>query len=191
MLAFFHFFDVYLAPNELHALAHFNELVSGYWLGTESALIVRRPRRLCLDAEGCLHNTSGKCIEYHDNWGFYAWHGVRVPEQVILAPKTLTREDFLSESNLEVRRVIQERMGSRFVSELGGVVIDTGPRGALYEVKLPADDPEPMALYVQLQDASTERQYFLRVPPTIQTAAEAVAWSFGLSMEDYHPQQET
>jgi hypothetical protein len=31
----------------------------------------------------------------------------------------------------------------------------------------------------------------LRVPPTIQTAAEAVAWTFGATVEEYHPVQET
>jgi hypothetical protein len=48
---------------------------------------------------------------YPDGWGFYAWHGVVVPEKVILAPETLTREDFLNEQNVAVRRVIQERIG--------------------------------------------------------------------------------
>ena len=110
-LAFYRFFDVYLAPNDLHALAHFNERVSGYWLGTEQVFLVRRPR-LSRDAAGRLHSATGKCLEYHDGWGFYAWHGVQVPERVILTPETLTREDFLNERNVEVRRVIQERMGS-------------------------------------------------------------------------------
>ena len=103
----------------------------------------------------------------------------------------MTREDFLNTKDVEVRRVIQERMGERFVSELGGVVLDSSPRGTLYEVRLPEDDPERVACYVQVQDASTERQYFLRVPPTVQTAAEAVAWSFGLSVEAYGPADET
>jgi hypothetical protein len=113
-----------------------------------------------------------------------------VPEKVILGPETLTREDWSEARNVEVRRIIQERMGQRFVTELGGVVIDIDPRGTLYEVALPGD-PEQVARYVQVQDASTDRSYFLRVPPTIQTAAEAVAWSFGLSVEAYHPTQET
>jgi hypothetical protein len=129
-------------------------------------------------------------MEYQDGWGFYAWHGVRVPERVILAPETLTRHDFLNEANVEVRRVIQERMGERFVSELGGQIIDTGPRGTLYEAVLPRD-PEGVARYVQVQDASTERRYFLRVPPTMQTAAEAVAWTVQVGMEGYRPAQET
>ena len=59
------------------------------------------------------------------------------------------------------------------------------------EAELPADDPERVARYVQVQDASTERQYFLRVPPSIQTAAEAVAWTFQVAVKDYQPAQET
>ncbi len=185
------FFDEYLAPNAGPAFSRFNELVSGYWLGEVAALLVRRPRVLSRDAEGRLHSETGKCVEYHDGWGFYAWHGVRVPEQIILAPKTLTREEYLREPNVEVRRLIQERMGERFVSELGGVMLNTGPRGTLYEVRLPEDDPERVARYVQVQDTSTPRQYFLRVPPTIQTASEAVAWSFHVAVEEYRPAQET
>lgn len=190
-LAGSHFLDVYLAPNDLQALAHFNELVSGYWLGQDVAVVVRRPNVLARDSEGRLHSATGKCIEYYDGWGFYAWHGVKVPEHVIRQSERLTREDVLNERDVEVRRVIQERMGSRFVPELDGVVLDSSPHGTLYEVRLPEDDPEGVARYVQVQDASTKRRYFVRVPPTIQTAAEAVAWSFNLSAEEYHPAQET
>jgi hypothetical protein len=191
-LAYAQFFDTYLAPDgSLQALAHFNTFVSGYWLGQDTVVLVRRPTHLSRDRQGRLHRATGRCLEYPDGWGFYAWHGVRVPEKVILAPERLSREDFLREPNAEVRRVMQERMGQRFVPELGGEVLDSGPRGTLYEVKLPDDDPEGVARYVQVQDASTPRQYFVRVPPTIQTAAEAVAWSFQVAVEEYHPAQET
>jgi len=110
---------------------------------------------------------------------------------LIPAPETLTREDFLQEPNVEVRHVMQERMGERFMRELGGQVIDRGPRGTLYEVRLPADDPEGVARYVQVQDATTARQYVLRVPPTVQTAGEAVAWSFQMAAKEYDPAHET
>lgn len=179
-LALFHFYATYLAPNELEASAHFNALVSGYWLGPKDAVIVRRPKVLARDAAGRLHSATGKCVEYHDGWGFYALHGVQVPEKVILAPEQLTRDDFLNEPDMEVNHIIQERMGSRFVSELGGRVIESGPRGTLYEVRLPGDDPEQVARYIQVQDFSGRSQYFFRVPPTIQTAADAVHWSFDL-----------
>jgi hypothetical protein len=110
---------------------------------------------------------------------------------VILEPDELTRDDFLSERNVETRRIIQERMGAeRFVWELAATYIDGGPQGVLYEVALP-DDPDQVARYVQVEDPSTGREYYLRVPPSIQTAAEAVAWTFGRTTDEYHPAQET
>lgn len=175
-------------PNRLIHLARFNELVSGYDLGHELAWLVRKPIRMQQDADGLLHADSRKCLEYRDGWGVYAWHGVGVPEQVIMQPETLTREDWLNERNLEVRHVMQERMPN-FVETIGAGWLDTGKYGSLYAVDL-APDPEEVAHYVHVQDSSSARSYYLRVPPTILSADEAVAWTFGLSEEEYQPAQE-
>ena len=35
------------------------------------------------------------------------------------------------------------------------------------------------------------KDYFIRVPPTIRTAHAAVAWSFGMTAEQYHPLKES
>ena len=116
-----------IAREQGHPLAHFNQMVSGYWFGKDVALVVRKPRLLAFDDAGRLHSATGRCVEYRDGWGFFAWHGVPVPERVILEPDTLTREDFLGESNVEARRIIQERMGAeRFVWELAATYIDGG-----------------------------------------------------------------
>ena len=117
-------------------------------------------------------------------------HGALAPMKAILAPAELTRDDFFNEPNVESRRVMQERMGDRFVREIGARFVDSGPHGALYEVELPGD-PERTARYVQALDASTSHEYYLRAPPTIRTAAEAVAWTFGLSADECHPSQES
>jgi hypothetical protein len=188
--AFYAFFDTYYVPNALHALDQVSQQVSGYWLGKDLALLVRRPRQLLRDSSGQLHSEAGKCIVYRDGWGFYAWHGVAVPRKVALRPGALTRDDFFRQRDLEVRRVIQERMGDRFVSALGGNIVDTGTRGVLYEVEL-RRDPERVARYIHLHDASTQREYHLRVPPTIATVAEAVAWTFNLTAAEYRPAVET
>jgi hypothetical protein len=37
----------------------------------------------------------------------------------------------------------------------------------------------------------SRKTYFLRVPPTIETAREAVAWTFGLGAVDYRPAVES
>jgi hypothetical protein len=184
------YFERYYAPNDVTPLAQLNTLVSGYWLGRDPALLVRRPQELLLDTAGRLHSPAGPCARYGDGWTVYAWHGIGVPERVIAAPEQLTAQDWSAARNVEVRRVIQERMGDRFVEELGARVVNAGLRGALYEVDLP-DDPERVARYLQVTDPSTGRAYYLRVPPMTATADEAVAWSFGLAAEAYRPAGET
>jgi hypothetical protein len=184
------FFDTYYAPNEARALAQFTEYVSGYWCGKTVALLVRRPTLVTFDETGRLHNAAGPCVEFSDGWKIYAWHGVCVPERVITAPDELNRDDFFDAENVEARRLIQERMGARFVEEIGGRFIDGGAHGVLYEVELP-EDPERVARYVQVLDPSTGREYYLRVPPTIATAEAAVAWTFGLESRGYRPVQES
>jgi hypothetical protein len=176
-------------------LVRFNELgqlVSGYWLGKKEAWLVRKPVLLERDEQGRWHNASGPCILYRDGWGWYAWHGVTVPEQIILHPERLTKWDWIGQRNVEVRRAIQERLGNeRFIEMVGGKQIDTGRRGKLIEIKLGRRDPERVARFVQVQDTSTKRQYYLRVPPLINSADKAIAWTFGLTEEEYQPQQET
>lgn len=49
-------------------------------------------------------------------------------------------------------------------------------------VKVVNSTPEPDGSY---------KDYFLRVPPTITTAHEAVAWTFGKTAETYAPAIET
>ncbi|MBO0780034.1 MAG: hypothetical protein J2P37_14520 [Ktedonobacteraceae bacterium] len=190
-LAVGRFFHEAFEENHLLHFARFNEMVSGYHLGSNEAWLVRKPIRLEQEEQGRWHSVSGMCLQYRDGWGFSAWHGVRVPEKLILHPDQLTKEDWLWEGNLEVRRAMQERLGpDRFMELVGATCIDQGRRGSLMEVDL-GYDPERVAHYVQVRDASTQRQYFLRVPPSIQRADEAVAWTFGLDELDYQPVQET
>ena len=96
------FLDTYVVPNDARAPAHFNGLVSGYWLGRQLALLVRRPRVLAVDEAGRLHSDRGMAIEYRDGWGFWSWHKVAVPKKVVLAPETFTRNDFLRAHDVEV-----------------------------------------------------------------------------------------
>jgi hypothetical protein len=190
-LAYLDYYHSYCWPNQAHALAQFTRFVSGFWLGKTVALVVRKPTLLSCDASGHPHSTTSTAIQYADGWGFWARHGVHVPAWVAECPADeLTRDDFFAASNAEVRRVIQERMGERFIWTIGARFINSGPRGILYEVDLPYER-EPVARYVELHDASSERVYYLRVPPTIATAEEAVAWTFGLNTDEYHPAQES
>lgn len=67
--------------------------------------------------------------------------------------------------------------------------------GRLFHVFVPTKQ-EPWRAYVDVvnptphTDGSLE-QHYLSVPPTIKTAKEAVAWTFGLTPEEYLPLKET
>ena len=48
------------------------------------------------------------------------------------------------------------------------------------------------ALHDQLhaEKDGTRKRYFLAVPPTMKTARKAVAWTFGMSADEYKPEVE-
>jgi hypothetical protein len=189
-LGYYRFFHEVFEENDLIHMGRFNEMVSGYHTGCKEAWIVRKPMRLKLDRQGRFHSDDGKCVEYRDGWGFYAWHGLQVPEKIILHPEQITREEWRRESSIEVRRIMQERMGGKHLIELmGSRSVDQGQRGELLAVDL-VNDPEGVAHYVYVKDPSTDQEYYLRVPPFLQRADDAVAWTFGLRDRTYRPLEE-
>lgn len=59
-----------------------------------------------------------------------------------------------------------------------GVLYETNRLGEYLEGE------DPTARFVHVKDPSTNREYALRVPPTMKTAQEAVAWTFGFEGND-------
>lgn len=180
-LAYYWFLHEHLATNGVIFLARFNELVSGYGstVGGEEIWLTRKPTRIERDERGRLHSSTGMCMQYRDGWGFFAWHGVSVPEELILSPEYLIKADWVQEKNLDVRRAFQERLGSeRFVELVEGVSIDHGSHGTLIEITL-EQEPERVVHYVQVKEPATPHPVFLRVPPSIMRVDEAVAWITG------------
>lgn len=109
-------------------------------------------------------------------------------KRIIEQPETITAKEILAEENAETRRVMIERIGmERFITESKAKVIHSHERGDLFSIDL-AGDPEGVLRSVRVTDPSTGRIYFLRVPPTIKRADDAVAWTFGFDLEkDYRP----
>ncbi|MCI2436958.1 hypothetical protein LM603_06775, partial [Candidatus Acetothermia bacterium] len=65
--------------------------------------------------------------------------------------------------------------------------LDESAQGTLYRLELPGDE----LTVVEVVCPSTGRKYFLCVPGWLQTVRQAVAWTFGLSAEQYEPVSET
>jgi hypothetical protein len=153
-----------------------------------------QPLRIELDDRGRLHSADFKAIEYPDGFHLYSWHGTTVADFIIVEPEKISVGLIESEQNVEVRRVLIERYGTaKYVHDSGSKEIDRDSFGVLYRKEIPNDEAIVM---VAVMNSTPEpdgsfHQYFLRVPPTINTAREAVAWTFSMDADDYFPKSQT
>lgn len=146
-----------------------------------------------MDGRRRLHCEDGPALE-SDVENLYFWHGVLVPAFVVVRPDWITVEHVEKEQNAEVRRVMVERMGyERYILESGAKLIHTDETGALYRKEFTDDEPLTVVHVVNstAEPDGTFKKYMLRVPPDVQTAREAVAWTFGMSVESYRPAVES
>ena len=77
----------------------------------------------------------------------------------------------------------------RYLRESGARSLGTDETGTLWHLDLPGDEPLVMVEVVNAtpEPDGTSRVYWLRVPPQTRTAREGVAWTFGLTEEEYRP----
>lgn len=158
------------------------------------AFVCEKPQVCTLDEGGRLHNAEGPALQFSDGFASHAWHGVIVDERIITHPDTITVEEIEGTNNIEMRRVLIERYGQpRYLEDTGATIVHQDEFGTLFHKVIPGDEPLAM---VKVVNSSPEpdgsfKDYFLRVPPHIQTARQAVAWTFGFEEEEYEPRQET
>lgn len=96
----------------------------------------------------------------------------------------ITVDDLLACKNQEIKQTALKRFGyENFVREAKMDEIDRDGEDAL----LRKDD----IVFAYVKDSSTPRRYLLRVPPTMKTVKQAIAWTFNLSPSEYAPLVET
>jgi hypothetical protein len=147
-----------------------------------------------LDDAGRFHSDAGPAFAWLDDVRDYYWHGVRVEAYVVEDPGRITVADIERERNVEVRRVKLERFGQgRYLIESGARVVHRDDFGILLWKDFPNDEPLVMVKVVNAtpEPDGTCKDYFLRVPPHMQTAREAVAWTFGKTPVNYRPTYES
>jgi len=140
-----------------------------------------------------LENSIGRTARLKlEDLDIYAWHGVRMPPEAILTTPSVGAIE--NERDIEVRRVLIDRYGAQnYILDSGSVIVHYDECGTLYLKEVPPDENIVM---VRVTNSTAEpdgefKTYFLRVPPTMKTAREAVAWTFGLSENEYFPLQQT
>lgn len=143
--------------------------------------------------DGRLHRPDGPAVLTSNGTRAWYWRGVRVPRYVIEDPRCKPVQEILNEPNAEVRRVWLEAYGLEDalidLGRLGGAKVinqTTKPPRRLWEITSCVDIDEQHPRYVEVSCTSTDRKYFLRVPSDVNTAADAVAWTFDVPVKEYN-----
>lgn len=159
---------------------------------------VDTPTLQCWYHRGRLHREDGPAVVTPYGTELYYWKGVAVPRVVIMDPGSRSTVDILTEENQEIRRAWLEAYGlESALRELRGagqaqVRHKTAiPPRRLWEISTIVDVDEEHPRYVEVTCPSTDRRYFLRVPPSVKTCEEAVAWTFSMAPEQYATAEES
>ncbi len=172
---------------------------AGPWWALEGlAIVSERPLVVRTDDRGRPHCAHGPAIAWPDGLEGHAWHGVTVEPWVVTDPARIIVAMIDAEQNVEVRRVLVERFGEeRLVREGGAKLVHEDETGRLWNRQIDrwSSRHETLAM-VEVRNSTAEpdgsrKTYFLRVPPSMTTAREAVAWTFGLGTVEYRPAIET
>jgi hypothetical protein len=122
-----------LFPKKKKEFKLFNELtthwsnVHYYLLFPEIALVSDFPKSIRRNEANQLHDYNKPAIEYRDTYALYFSNGVAMTKEQIETPADkITKEMFLSETNVDRRREISRKIGiQKTVEMLGAEVVDT------------------------------------------------------------------
>jgi hypothetical protein len=99
------------------------------------------------------------------------------------------RDDSLRQTLIDI---YANRHGHRrCLQDMGGIVLHEDPTGRLWSLNPARRLPQPGDLkMVEVVNGTAEpdgsrKTYWLNVPPHVETARQAVAWTYGLEPEDY------
>jgi len=157
-------------------------------------VVSERPQHLALDEQNRVHDENGAAIVFADGFSLYSWRGVTVPGHAILRPKALTVKRIQGERNSATRRALIDIYGNtKFLIDSGATKVHEDDFGVLYRQPLQGDEALVMVKVINStpEPDGTYKDYFIRVPPNIETAHEAVAWTFSVDAGRYKPVRQT
>ena len=167
-----------------------------WWPHSQYIMVSERPR--CIHRELTqpdqlrgvgshrLHCADGPAMAWPDGFAMWAWHGVRVTEQIICTPDTLTPEQIAKERNAQVRQVMVERLGIERVCQMFQAKrLDQRGEYELLMLDLRDGRKRP---YLKMLNPSMPGIYHIEgVPPHITTVQHALNWRAGDERIDWVP----
>ncbi len=192
--------------SELDAYRQLAENAFWWWACEEATVVCERPSVLNIvtdpeDQSRIYHCEDGPAIQFADGICHFALNHILLPGEVgykmIMTPELLTKDDVFGEENMEIRRLMMERMDMKqFLLDLHatkGLSDDWGTIWFLPEKNLP-DSWSSDGCWVEVLNSTPNpdgsfKTYFLSVQPKEwKSPREAIASTFGLSEEEYFPQ---
>jgi hypothetical protein len=160
------------------------------YLFRDLAVIQDRYEILKRDEQHRLHCETGPAVRFTDGFEYYSWHGVNVPAEWI-RDRSLTAKEAITWPNAEQRRAAFEIVTwAKILDELNAKVIDedADPQiGTLLEVDVPDIGTQRLLKVV----CGTGRVFAIPVPPEMETALEANAWTYDMPADEYNPEVRT
>jgi hypothetical protein len=190
-IAFYDFFrQVCLLESQtekLNGLTEITESAGWYLPHAHICWITERHRRVCRNNRGQLHSHDGMAIEYPDGWGMWAWNGVRVTEQIIMRPESLTPEQIAKESNAQVRQVMVERIGIERVCQMfQAQCIDRVTGDYPYELLLLDLGDGRKRPYLKMLNPSMPGIFHIEgVHPDCKTVQQSLNWRAGGNVHEH------
>lgn len=161
------------------------------------------PRPQVKMKSGRVHCETGPAVIWPDADAVHEYYleGCRVPKDAIEWPHKLP-DLAISHENAEVRRVLANLYGHERLMKECGKAVQEDEFGRLWAINSrPAPDGGLLVIgnglrMVEVINSTPEpdgtlRRYMLRVPPTMKTAKEAVAWTFNMTERQYQPAVQT
>lgn len=150
------------------------------------AIVCDRPIKLSFDNESRLHAEAKPALQFADGYSLYSYHGVTLPKKYgAVYPQQWQAKWLLEEWNAELRRVLIQEIGyARICQELQAKQIDSWREYTLLRINNQVEI-EPIYL-LKMTCPSTGSIHALRVPPSIQSAREAIRWvNWGTDPEEF------
>ncbi|AVH72778.1 hypothetical protein NLP_4346 [Nostoc sp. 'Lobaria pulmonaria (5183) cyanobiont'] len=183
------YFKVLNFDYDVKKFQHFQSLIieCGWIFGFEKvAIICDRPLHLRFDNQNRLHAEGEPAIEFTDGYSLYSSHGVTLPEKYgKIHPQQWQSQWLLTEENAELRRVLIQGIGyARICQELQAIELDNWQEYTLLKIDNNVDI-EPIYL-LKMTCPSTSFIHALRVPPSMNSAREAIRWvNWGVDSEEF------
>jgi hypothetical protein len=176
-----------------HLEALGDAVCAGLWaLLPSPATLIAIPSPTMFVFRGQLHHASGPAVAWPSGERYWFWRGVRVHSSLIERRDSVEINETLRRSrHLDTRRAICEIFGwARVLEAVGANELQRDECGALV-VAMFSFDGESLTKLVRVRCPSTRKEHVIPVPFHVQTAREAVDWTFGLKANEYKPSYET